>query len=81
MKFGTEKIGSNEAQKEINNFSIVKTCRKKAFGFIDNNCVDNCVFSNGLKNCEVTPIHKTKDKSDKTSYRPVSKLPNISKSI
>ena len=28
---------------------------------------------------DVTPIHKKKDKSDKTNYRPVSILPNISK--
>ena len=27
----------------------------------------------------LTPIHKKKDKSDKTNYRPVNKIPNISK--
>ena len=32
-----------------------------------------------LKHADVTPIHKKKDKRDKTNYRPVSILPNISK--
>ena len=37
-----------------------------------NNCVDKGVFPDA-------PIHKKKDKGDKTNYRPVSILPNISK--
>ena len=35
-----------------------------------NNCVDKGVFPDA-------PIHKKKDKGDKTNYRPVSILPNI----
>ena len=37
-----------------------------------NNCVDKGVFPDA-------PIHKKKDKGDKTNYRPVSILANISK--
>ena len=75
--------------------SIVKACqkdviptkviRKKKYifaGFIAkdfNNYVDKGVFPNKLKQADVTPIHKKKDKSDKTNYKPVSILPNISK--
>ena len=44
-----------------------------------NNCVDKDVFPDDLKHVDVTPIHKKKGKSDKTNYRPVSILPNISK--
>ena len=44
-----------------------------------NNCIDKGVFPDDLKHVDVTPIHKKKDKSDKTSYRPVSILSNISK--
>ena len=75
--------------------SIIKTCQKDDIttkviktnkdifaGFIAkdfNNCVDNGVFPDDLKHADVTPIHKKKDKSDKTNYRPVSIFPNISK--
>ena len=51
-------------------------------GFITkdlNNCMDKGVFPDDLKHVDVTPIQKKKDKSDKTSYRPVSILSNISK--
>ena len=44
-----------------------------------NNCVDKGVFSDEVKHVDVTPIHKKKGKSDKTNYKPVSILPNISK--
>ena len=75
--------------------SIVKACRKDdiptkvikinkyifarfiAKGF--NNCVDKGVFPDDLKHADVTPGHKKKYKSDKTSYRHVSILTNISK--
>ena len=44
-----------------------------------NNGVDKGVYPDDLKHDDVTPVHKTKGKSHKTNYRPVSTLPNISK--
>ena len=44
-----------------------------------NNCVDKGVFPDDLKHADVTAIYKKKDKSDKTNYRLVSILSNISK--
>ena len=32
-----------------------------------------------MKYVDVTPIHKKDDKTDKTNYRPISILPNLSK--
>ena len=32
-----------------------------------------------MKYADVTPIHKKDDKTDKTNYRPISILPNLSK--
>ena len=43
-----------------------------------NICVDEAVFSDDFKYADVTPVHKKKDKSDKTNCRPVSILTNIS---
>ena len=37
------------------------------------------VFPDKLKHADATSIHKKKGKSDKTSYRPVIILPNLSK--
>ena len=82
-------------EKVINNLSNLKVCQKDDIpteviktnrdtfaGFIANdfnNCVDKGLFLDDLKHADVTPIYKNKDKSDKTNYRPVSVLPNISK--
>ena len=90
-----KKTSSTEVEKVINNLSIVKACQKDDIPtkvikmnkdiFADfiakdfNNCVDKGVFPDDLKHADVTPIHKKKDKSDKTNYRPVSILPDISK--
>ena len=41
-------------------------------GFIANNfnnCVDKGVFPDDLKHVHVTPVHKKKDKNDKTNYK------------
>ena len=43
------------------------------------NCIDNGEFPDDVKHADVTPVYKKKDKSDKTNYRPVSILTNISK--
>ena len=42
-----------------------------------NNCVDKGVLSDNLKHADVTPVHKKKDKSDKTNYRPKIILTDI----
>ena len=42
-----------------------------------NNCVDKDVLSDDLKHADVTPVHKKKDKSDKTNYRPKIILTDI----
>ena len=44
-----------------------------------NYCISIGKFPNELKHVDVLPVHKNKDKSDKTNYRPVSILSNISK--
>ena len=90
-----KKPSSIEIENVINNLSIVKARQdygiqtkvvkrnKDIFAnFIAkdfNNCVDKGVFPEDLKYADVTPVHKKKDKNDKTNYRPVSILPNISK--
>ena len=90
-----KKTSSTEVEKVINNLSIVKACQKDDIptkvikmnkdifaGFIAkefNDCVDKGVFPDYLKHADVTPIHKKKDKNDKTNYRPVSIPTNISK--
>ena len=40
---------------------------------------DEGVFPDYLKHADVTPVYKKKDKSDKTNYKPVTILTNISK--
>ena len=44
-----------------------------------NYCVDIGEFLQEFKNADVIPVHKKKEKSDKTNYIPVSILPNLSK--
>ena len=72
--------------------SIIKACQKDdistkvlkmnkdilaGFLAIDfKNCIDKGVFPDDLKHADVTSVHKKKDKSDKSNYRPVSILPN-----
>ena len=44
-----------------------------------NNSLSCSTFPTGMKYADVTPIHKKDDKTDKTNYRPISILPNLSK--
>ena len=44
-----------------------------------NYSIDIGEFPQESKNADIIPIHKKKQKSDKTNYRPVSILPNLSK--
>ena len=85
----------NEVHKIIKNLKVRKTCQGSDIptkiiklnidlfsSFICQNfnyCISIGKFPNELKHADVIPVHKKKDKSDKTNYRPVSILPNISK--
>ena len=44
-----------------------------------NSCIDEGEFPSELKHADIVPIHKKKDKSDISNYRPVSILSNYSK--
>ena len=44
-----------------------------------NYCIDTGEFRREFKNADIIPVHKKKEKSVKTNYRPVSILPNLSK--
>ena len=44
-----------------------------------NNALSSSQYPNGLKYADVTPVFKKDDKSDKSNYRPISILPNLSK--
>ena len=44
-----------------------------------NYCIDIGDFPQALKHSDVTPVHKKKEKSDKTNYRHVGILANLSK--
>ena len=44
-----------------------------------NYCITNHEFPDELKHADVIPIHKKNEKCNKTNYRPVSILTNISK--
>ena len=46
---------------------------------MNKNCVDKGVFLDDVKQADVTPIHKKKDKSCKANDRAVNILTNISK--
>ena len=39
----------------------------------------NATFPNELKNADISPVYKKKDRHDKSNYRPVSILPLLSK--
>ena len=42
-------------------------------------CIDIGEFQQVFKHAVITPVHKKKEKSDKTNYRPISIVPNLSK--
>ena len=41
--------------------------------------IDVCIFPTSLKLANITPVYKKGSKNSKENYRPVSILPNISK--
>ena len=44
-----------------------------------NQNIKNSTFPNELKNADISPVYKKKDRHDKSNYRPVSILPLLSK--
>ena len=44
-----------------------------------NNCVATAIFPECFKTAEVIPLYKKDKPTEKTNYRPISILPNISK--
>ena len=44
-----------------------------------NYCMDTGEFPQEFKNTNIIPVHKKEERSDKTNYRPVTILPNLSK--
>ena len=44
-----------------------------------NSCLKSGMFPDELKLAEVVPVYKKNDKKDKSNYRPISILSNISK--
>ena len=81
--------------KVINNLNVAKTCQandiptkvikinKDIFANFITNQFNDCIayrdFPDELKHADVIPVHKKNKKCNKTNYRPVSILTNISK--
>ena len=93
--FSFKNTNENEVRKIIKNLNVRKTCQGSDTptkiiklnidlfsSFICQNfnyCISISKFPNELKHADVIPVHTKKDKSDKTNYRPINKLQNISK--
>ena len=69
-----------DVKREINNISSKKATPK---GDIPVKILkwnfDIIAFPNELKNADISPVYKKKDRHDKSNYRPVSFLPLLSK--
>ena len=84
-----------EVKKIIRGTNIHKTCQLKvtptkiikmnSYIFANficlhfNYCIDTGEFPQEFKNADIIPVHKKKEKSDKTNYRSVSIPPNLSR--
>ena len=93
--FSFEFVSLEETIKEVNKLSIKKAFQaldipvkiiKENKDLISyfvynnfNNALSSSQYQNGLKYVHVTPVFKKDDKFDKSSYRPISILPNLSK--
>ena len=93
--FAFEFVTLEETIKEVNKLSIKKASQtldipvkivKENKDLISyfvynnfNNALSSLQYPNGLKYADVTPVFKKDDKSDKSNYRPISILPNLSK--
>ena len=93
--FHFRKTNCNEDEKIISNLNIkrfpqqedipgkiIKLNKDLIAKFIAENfksCIDEAEFLSELKHADIVLIHKMKDKSDKSNYRPVSILSNYSR--
>ena len=92
--FSFTRTNKIEIKKIIRGMNVHKTCQLKDIptkiikmnsdifaNFIClhfNYCIDTGEFLQEFKNADIIPVHKKKEKSDKTNYRLVSILPNLS---
>ena len=93
--FALEFVSLEETIKEVNKLSVKKASQtldihvkiiKENKDLISyfiynnfNNALSSSQYPNGLKYADVTPVFREDDKSDKSNYRPISILPNLSK--
>ena len=87
--FHFRKTSCNEVEKIISNLIIKKSCQQEDIPtkitiakFIAenfNSCIVEGEFPSELKHADIVPVHKKKDKNDKSNYRPVNILSNYSK--
>ena len=93
--FHFRKTSCNEVEKIIINLNIKKSCQQegiptkiiklnkdliaKFIAETSNSCIDEGEFPSELKHAVIVPVHKKKDKSDKSNCRPVSVISNYSK--
>ena len=93
--FSFENTNTDVEMTVINNLNVAKTCQlndiptkviKINKDIFDNSITDHfnyCIAYGGspdeLKHADVIPVHKKNEKCNKTNYRPVSILTNISK--
>ena len=77
------KLSSKKASQTLNILAkIIKENKALISYFVYNtfnNALSSSQYPNGLKYADVTPVFKKGDKSDKSNYRPISILPNLSK--
>ena len=74
---------SDNIIKRYKNNPIIKNIKAKSGGLILTNCINKSIktgcFPDTLKEANITPTFEKDDPLDKSSYRPVSILPLISK--
>ena len=83
FSFSFNFISHDDIVKELNNLKNKKASQKIDIpikSYHNFNSSFSCsAFPSGMKYADVTPIHKKDDKTDKTNYRPICILHNLSK--
>ena len=93
--FSIENTYTDVVMKVINNLNVARSCQindvptkvikmnKDIFAYFITDHFNYCIaygeIPDELKHADVIPVHKKNEKCDKTDYRPVSILTNISK--